>query len=384
MLAPHLNDSVVSRPAGRLDNLTGLRAFAAVWVMLGHFSGDTGVAPFLRLGPVIERGAFGVDVFFVLSGFVITLSSLATLKADRPFGWQFRDYLARRFARIYPLHLATFLLVATLVGIAVDRHYHFTADVSYSPLAAVLNLLLIHSWALLDRPSWNTVSWSLSAEWFAYLLIFPACVYLLERLTTVRLVLLVVVSWLLFAGTTLFIEHRGITNVTHDGIFRVIPEFIAGYLLCRISPIRVPRWGGLLTGLGCLAFWPIATLSGAYELAVLPAALAILLGLLQGGRVVSLLFGNPVSVFLGEASFAIYLVHPFIRTVGDQLLRRRTEWVAPENAVIVLVLEVAATLALAIAVYRWVEIPSRRGTLAMLRRWVGPALTTPHPGIPQL
>jgi len=121
MHARHTALSVASRTTGtKIANLTGLRAFAASWVMLSHFSQSTGVAGFLDLGKFVERGAFGVDVFFVLSGLVITLSSASALKQDRPFGAQFRDYLVRRFARVYPLHLATFLIVAVLVWIATS------------------------------------------------------------------------------------------------------------------------------------------------------------------------------------------------------------------------------------------------------------------------
>ena len=59
---------------GRLDNLTGLRAFAATWVMLGHFGQSVGVREFVHFPPFLFRGGFGVDLFFVLSGVVITFN----------------------------------------------------------------------------------------------------------------------------------------------------------------------------------------------------------------------------------------------------------------------------------------------------------------------
>jgi peptidoglycan/LPS O-acetylase OafA/YrhL len=383
MAAPHPAHQAAREPVRRLDNLTGLRAFAAFWVMLGHFGENTGVAPFLDLGPLVSRGGFGVDVFFVLSGVVITLNYLPALKGKALLGPEFRDYLAKRLARIYPLHLATFLLVVALVWMATRHHYHFTSDVSYSPWAAVLNLLMLHAWCLTDRTSWNVVSWSISAEWFAYLILFPACVLILERMSTRRVALLVAAAWLTFAGTTIFLWHRPVTNVTYDGILRIVPEFAAGYLLYRIAIVaRAPQLPGwLLAAVGLLIFWPIAARSGALELLVLPAVLAILLGILRGGSVMNGIFGNPVSVFVGEISFAIYMVHPFVKTVGDQIMRLHPSWITKANAPTVLCLELAATLLLSAAVWYSIERPSRRATLAVLRRWTQPPAAARAPTV---
>jgi peptidoglycan/LPS O-acetylase OafA/YrhL len=359
----------------RLDNLTGLRAFAATWVMLNHF-GDSGggVGEFLTFPWIIMRGAFGVDVFFVLSGFVITFNYLADLKAERPLGPAYRDYLAKRIARIYPLHLLTFMAVALLLWERASVGNYPVSETVFTPFAAVLNLTLMHAWGILDRVSWHVVSWTLSAEWFAYLIVFPVCVYLLERLTFRRAALLVAATWLTFAGITLLLEHRSVATIKADGFLRILPEFAAGYLLCRIvlgtqGTLLVGKGGGLLLVAACaLAFWPISYLSGAWELGLLPAILVLLLGLLRGGRVVNAVFGNRLAVFLGETSFALYMIHPFIQIVGNHVMKTHPVWRNAAHALPILLIEVAACYLAAAAVYFAIERPCRRGTLTLLRR----------------
>jgi peptidoglycan/LPS O-acetylase OafA/YrhL len=357
----------------RLDNLTGLRAFAATWVMLSHFVQNTGVGEFLSFPWIIVRGAFGVDVFFVLSGVVITFNYLASLKSEGPLGPAYRDYLAKRLARMYPLHLVTFAAVALLLWERASVGNHPVSTILYTPFAAVLNLTLMHAWGFLDHPSWHQGSWSLSAEWFAYLVVFPVCVYLLERLSRRHAALLIAATWLTFAGVTLLLEHRSVASISADGFLRILPEFAAGYLLCRIvlgreSTLPVGKGGGLLlVAAGALAFWPISYLS-ALELGLLPAIIVLLVGLLRGGRAVNAVFGNRLAVFLGETSFALYMIHPFIQIVGDHVMKTHPAWRTAAHALPILLIEVAACYLTATAVYFAIERPCRRWTLAVLRR----------------
>jgi peptidoglycan/LPS O-acetylase OafA/YrhL len=359
----------------RLENLTGLRAFAATWVMLSHFVQNTGVGEFLSFPWIIVRGAFGVDVFFVLSGVVITFNYLAGLKSEKPLGPAYRDYLAKRIARIYPLHLVAFVAVALLLWMRARAGIYPSGETLFTPFAAVLNLTLMQAWGFLDHPSWHQVSWTLSAEWFAYLIVFPVCVYLLERLTFGRAALLVAATWLTFAGITLLLEHRSVTSIAADGFLRILPEFAAGYLLCRIvlgrESTSVGKGGGLLlVAAGALAFWPISYLSGAWELALLPAVIVLLLGLLRGGYAVNAVFGNRLAVFLGETSFAVYMLHPFVQVVGNHVMKTHPVWRTAAHALPILLIEIAVCYLTATAVYFAIERPCRRGTLALLRRTV--------------
>lgn len=153
----------------RIDNLTGVRAVAALWVVLFHL--NVSATPVHgRLGKVVEHGMYGVDLFFVLSGFV--LSMVYTGRMPERFRWSaYRDFLLRRFAKIYPLHLLTLLAMIGLVAVAARLHFAFSSGAANTPWTAICAALMLNAFGLSDL-GWNVPSWSVSAEWFAYSVLF--------------------------------------------------------------------------------------------------------------------------------------------------------------------------------------------------------------------
>jgi peptidoglycan/LPS O-acetylase OafA/YrhL len=125
-------------------------------------------------------GRFGVDFFFVLSGFVLTWSYRPGRSRGR-FYWL-------RFARVWPLHLVTFLLAIALIG-------------GGPWFSALLNVLLLQSWAPFSEVygAFNTPSWTLSVEAFFYLL-FPFMIRPLARASSRVLVAVCGVAWLVQAS----------------------------------------------------------------------------------------------------------------------------------------------------------------------------------------
>src|SRR5690349_25057093 len=97
----------LASPGEAIPGLTGLRGIGAVWVLLFHWS-------WMRYGqvPVLDRGYMGVDLFFLLSGFVLTHVYLKTLPLNVR---AYRKFLIVRLARIYPLHLFVLLCLAGAV-----------------------------------------------------------------------------------------------------------------------------------------------------------------------------------------------------------------------------------------------------------------------------
>ena len=104
-------------PAARLDFLTAARGFAAFAVVFYHIDAYLNGALSGAGLAFIQRGALGVDFFFILSGFILAHVYGADMRAGTFAAW---PYLARRFARIYPLHLVTLLAVAVLYANRVD------------------------------------------------------------------------------------------------------------------------------------------------------------------------------------------------------------------------------------------------------------------------
>ena len=165
-----------------IDSLTAVRGAAALWVVLFHFSPELYalLPPTRALAPLIDRGHLAVPLFFTLSGYVLALNHAAAF-GRRLSAAGVKEFLLRRLIRIYPLHLATLLGTAAMA--AVGARFGATLDPrGYGAVDFLLNLALVHAWVPEFHLTWNYPSWSISAEWFAYLL-FPALAAGLWRLS---------------------------------------------------------------------------------------------------------------------------------------------------------------------------------------------------------
>jgi peptidoglycan/LPS O-acetylase OafA/YrhL len=142
--------------------LTALRFFAAAWVVLYHYWPNLNAA---ATPDFAAKGYLGVELFFVLSGFVISYVYQGQVERG---GFRYGAFLWARLARVYPLHLATLgavllmALGAAAAGVAVG------AEV-FDAAALPANLALVHAWGFAPTAAFNHPSWSISAEWFAYL-----------------------------------------------------------------------------------------------------------------------------------------------------------------------------------------------------------------------
>jgi peptidoglycan/LPS O-acetylase OafA/YrhL len=236
MVTPSSGNRAHRTPQGQLPSLTALRGIAALWVVLYHYSvqcfSHLDATPYTYL---IHKGYLAVDMFFMLSGFVMAHvyhRSFSESITPRNY-WSF---MAARIARIYPLHLMILLLfVATAVA------WHLTAGSSRSALrdvplqgpqsveAFVANVFMLQG---LDagKLSWNYPSWSISVEFVAYLL-FPLLLPTIWRASGRTKV---IVCLFLFALLVLLANLTQGSFDQWDGpitLLRCLPEFILGTLL---------------------------------------------------------------------------------------------------------------------------------------------------------
>ncbi len=219
-----------------LNPLTSLRFLAAFWVLLYHFKDHLG----LDLGRIglIADGYLGVDLFFTLSGFILAHVYLAEVEGGR-FGYG--GFLKNRIARVYPMHLHG----AGRDDRSVRRRDRHGRGRLGSPDAFKLtdlpaHLLMLHAWGTTEAVGWNFPSWSISAEWGAYLL-FPLIAGLVLKARNAAWMLggalaLCVVSFVTLDNLHLLpgYEHVGqnFSQMTAQiGALRILPSFVLGVAL---------------------------------------------------------------------------------------------------------------------------------------------------------
>ncbi|MGY4458041.1 acyltransferase family protein [Bradyrhizobium sp. LB13.1] len=198
-----------------------------------------------------------VDLFFVLSGMVMSLGYV-----DGDFGrFSLREFMVRRLARVYPLHIV--MLIANLLfrllriglvtaGVVVAAPAAFEVNNAYS---FVLNVFLLHSMGFIDYLSWNAPSWSISVEFYTYL-VFGLIVLLAQRMRS--LLWFYVLCGLLVVGSFLFIvfvvDKRSLGLQTDFGILRCFVSFFLGVLTVKVVPLLAAQAGSGPAGpaaIGC-------------------------------------------------------------------------------------------------------------------------------------
>ncbi|MCQ8772440.1 acyltransferase family protein [Streptomyces telluris] len=356
----------------RLPSLTGLRFVAALLVFFFHLSVEKLYDD--SANPVLSKifnpaGGVGVSFFFILSGFVLAWSA----KPNRPA----REFLRRRLAKIYPNHLLLWVLTLPLLLL-------FGEQVAAG--SATANLALVQTWIpRLDFFfSVNRPSWSLCCELFFYLM-FPLLARFVGRLgrtgtwtvvaaTVAGVWLLPVVAGLLHGGPgmPLDVSHPELdsgVSVRQYWLVYAFPvsrclEFLLGIAVAKLVkdgawpriPVAVAT--GLLA-IGYAAAVQAPVLYGLSAITVIPLTLfipAVTMADLEGRK--SPLRSRSM-VWLGEVSFAFYLVHQTVLRIGHDLLGHDRSWNAWTASALAAAFA-AVTLLIAWAVYRWWEMPAMR------------------------
>lgn len=291
----------------QIPSLTSLRFFAAFWVLVLHLALFVNI-PVIGGSTLLENGDLGVDLFFILSGFILT-----HVYAEAALTGRFRalTFVWNRIARIYPAYLVTTaaMVALSLVATALDAAH---GDLLWGRYVAA-TLLMVQSWGLFDIVMLNGPSWSVSAEWFAYLS-FPVLLGLI--LTGFRRPILFFLAALgVLLCVTLALPGAGLGDMTNQitrlPILRIMPEFVYGCALYALARKHTLTLAAARLGL-------VLTLALLLPLAALTQIDAILIPLL--GAVIFFIaqqarhddrgaLAHPALVYLGETSYALYLAH---------------------------------------------------------------------------
>lgn len=336
--------------------LTSLRIGAALWVLVYHFRDHLGLG--LDRYGLIAKGYLGVDLFFILSGFILSHVYLRSWEERR---FHYGSFLWARLARVYPMHLVTLAATAVLWLAAMKVGASFD-PVAFDPSVLPQHLAMVHAWGTTPTVSWNFPSWSISAEWFAYLA-FPVAAVLslgLKRWAWAG----IPAAAALFAALFLGAQARGVhfTEMTAQvGAIRIIPAFLMGAALHRLgSTISLPRVAGWAGVIAAAAWIAIGASAGLSDLFIWPALALLIFSLGETSKTdPKSLLAAPLLVYLGEVSYAVYMTHLPIDIAYFHGVERlapaltgATAWVAWAGVFVV-------CLTASIAAYHLVERPAR-------------------------
>jgi len=338
---------------GQIETLTALRGVVALWVVLYHYRQYSFSVP---LAGLWKYGYLAVDVFFILSGFVMVyVYGEAFLKKK----FSYREFLVKRFARIYPVHFVTMAvmaglyLVSGMAGLNVDPE---------NLKGLWINIFLLQGWGLQEQLTLNYPSWSISAAAFAYLLfpVFAAAVLIPRRDLVFSLAMLFAVFWVfgfnLVNGYSLF--GAQLLKLTWDfSVLRIVPEFLLGAALAvRVSRLR---WNGLVL------FVPAILLQAAALYIDAPLLFVALVPMLIAGLYLTTWRVPRWLVYLGTISYSLYMVHAVVEKIVFKVFGLVFHW--DKGSFPVAVIFVGALIAVGAAhlLYRFVEHPCRDRVLQM-------------------
>jgi peptidoglycan/LPS O-acetylase OafA/YrhL len=379
-------------PKSQLPSLTSFRGIAALWVVLYHYI----VVYFSQLNPshythFVEKGYLAVDLFFMLSGFVLT--HVYRRAFSEGITKHYRQFLLARVARLYPLHIMVLLLFLATALTSRLLEYAATGTFEAIPIRGPrsLDALLANVFMLqgleAGQLSWNYPAWSISVEFAAYLL-FPFLLPTIWRASPSHKVAL---AALLIGILSLFSYYSGGNFNQWDGpqtLLRCLPEFTLGTLLYAAfrSGAYTPILGSdsvsvliLLTTLSVLHF-------GGPDLAVVLLFAALILGVVVNAGAVSRIANRKPLIWLGNISYSLYLLHGFFQFAIAQLLIafgvRKGSDLSIRMSLALLIAMVAACLVSATAAYYGVEVVWRRHLkefFGLRKRLIGMRAAAPEP-----
>lgn len=344
----------------KINSLTSLRFFAALFVFFNHSNIAANPSSLLqKLYEPMAYGYSGVSFFFILSGFIISYSYQDKIKNKET---SICDFYAFRLIRIYPVHFITFFVFA----------FSFA---TYNGSAVLPNLLLLHS-LIPDAAtyySFNSVSWSLSAEMVFYL-VFPL---LAARKSSTLFVLLALIL-AVYLGTyqlNYFISNDERWMYYVNPAFRMT-DFVIGVCLYRMYRTHGASWGYVkatsIELLSVISFIITIAVVVNYDvpqeykwgLVFIPAMSLIVYSFSHGAGFLSVALSNKYLVLLGDASFSFYMIHVFIIKIGREIIP-----LATSNYISVLV-QIAVCLLVSIAfsviMFKYIEYPFN---LFLKRKW---------------
>ena len=313
----------------RLYLLEILRFFAAFTIMYGHF-----IVHYIFFDIDFQKGFFplfhnpygslAVPFFFMMSGAIFAMKYGKTILSNNI---SIYNFTLRRIARLYPLHIATLLVVALTQFYIFNisgKYYYIENNDTYH---FMLNLFFASDWGLQKGNSFNSPFWSVSHEFLIYIIFYFVC---RNKIFRTKPIWQKYLSFLLLIFLLRHSEHGGFINLLiikipfYDLVFQSMFTFFGGALLYEFTIYFNTKYKGYIKYLFIILILVIAYISsnqvkaegisfGTLGYSILFLSLLFDLNYKEG---VSKFYQN-ISIYLGGVSYSIYLIHmPIVFIMG--------------------------------------------------------------------
>lgn len=298
-------------PKNYIPQLTFLRFLAAILIVTFHFGSNLPLFRSRIVEPLISEASIGVSFFFFLSGVVLGISYFQKAKID------LRQYLKKRFARIYPLYLLSFLLALLFIVIYLSA--------KPKGISIILQTLGMHAWSPGMCLEINFPSWSVSVEIFFYLLL-PVLFFIRKK---IGFGMWTILTFLLYFGSA-YLHYTHKQSLPFEDINKA-EQFILYFPIWHLNTFVFGLWSAELIRIvklrfdsikilgtasffvGCMLFLAIFYIQNPIKPYVhngllSPIFMLIIVGLAVDTSWVSKVLSNRYALILGNSSYAIYLL----------------------------------------------------------------------------
>jgi peptidoglycan/LPS O-acetylase OafA/YrhL len=360
-----------------LSSLTALRGIAALLVAVFHF--EMAAARFVPASQTMffERCYLMVDLFFIMSGFIM-MHVYSNHFKNNIQAKSLKNFFVARFARVYPLHLFSLLLLVVIVRWVTN--WGNPPIIFEQPSDILPNIFLLQSFGVSKIYNWNIPSWSISAEFAAYLL-FPLIALSINKRKTVAVILSIILVVAAYYSIMYLLPrvnplHPSIPvphnlNTTFDyGYLRGIAGFTAGILVYLLYESRVIRKAFshdivsvvIIVAVIMSMHFPINDGVTVFLFSLLVLSLTA-----NNGKIANFCKRKTMQ-FLGNISYSIYLMQIFLQepfshgaylpgTVG---IGRGKQNIDFSSGIMYCIGYLILLVLISYITYRWVERPSRR------------------------
>lgn len=339
-----------------LTSIRGIAAFLVVLYHIKHWLVTYDVPQFLSI--FFEKGYLAVDFFFLLSGFIISFNYMEHFSEDG--SWQAKKtFIIKRIARIYPLHAFILLLYLT-IPLALYFTGRAVPEGVFTTESFFIKLMLLDLWFIsLDFWSmWNTPSWTISGEFFAYLMFAFAAGFIAKYRRYAGVALLVSLSITAAAYEVIGARSLG-DNIGDLGLLRCVSGFFNGmclYMIYHSSKDKQLALGNVLFYVSFLLFYGLILTITANHFYAPVLFFCMLLGLLFFNGPIHALLERKALIWLGDISYSVYLSHTFLLNWFVMVFMEDSQ----NASIFDIFAYIAIVLTFSTLCYRLVEVPGRR------------------------